>query len=80
VIGTGATEVRTTFSATDLPFILQAYVKGIQTAFIVAIALAAACTVIAFGAKWQKMQSAHEPLDTDNVERSSKTEEANAMV
>ena len=57
VIGTGATDVRKTFSPTDLPFILRAYVSGIQTAFIVGTALACTCTIIALGAKWQKLQS-----------------------
>ena len=64
VIGTGATDVRSTFSATDLPFILDAYVEGIKTAFIVAIVLACACTVISFGAKWQKLQSAPTASET----------------
>jgi MFS transporter, DHA2 family, glioxin efflux transporter len=58
VIGTGATDIRTVFTAEEVPIILRAYVHGIQTAFIVAIALAGACTIIAFGAKWQKMQAA----------------------
>lgn len=61
VIGTGATDVRTAFATADLPFILRAYVEGIQTAFIVAITLACVCTVVAFGAKWQKLQSASRP-------------------
>ena len=57
VIGTGATDVRSTFSSTDLPFILRAYVSGIQTAFIVGTALAGTATVLSLAAKWQKMQS-----------------------
>ncbi|KAE9366637.1 MFS general substrate transporter [Stipitochalara longipes BDJ] len=73
VIGTGATEVRTAFSPADIPFILRAYVDGIQTAFIVAIALACACTVIAFGTKWQKLQAASEHREVDSTESRSKT-------
>ncbi|KAG0645789.1 putative efflux pump gsfJ [Hyphodiscus hymeniophilus] len=65
VIGTGATDVRSTFSATDLPFILRAYVDGIQTAFIVAIALASVCTIIAFGAPWKKLESAAAPAHSE---------------
>lgn len=71
VIGTGATDVRSTFSATDLPFILDAYIDGIKTAFIVAIALACACTVISFGAKWQKLQSAPTASETADAEETS---------
>ena len=53
--------MRTAFSPTDLPLILRAYVEGIQTAFIVAIALACVCTIVAFGAKWEKLQAAPKP-------------------
>ncbi|RDL36306.1 Uncharacterized protein BP5553_05658 [Venustampulla echinocandica] len=67
VIGTGATDIRRVFSATDLPFILRAYVDGIQTAFIVSIALAVACTCIAFLGKWQKLKPADAPT-TEGVE------------
>ncbi|KAK9319183.1 major facilitator superfamily domain-containing protein [Lipomyces orientalis] len=68
VIGTGATELRKVFSPTDIPFILRAYMSGIQTAFIVAIALAGACTLIAFGAKWQKLQAAPKAGETEEAE------------
>jgi hypothetical protein len=71
--------VRTAFSPKDLPFILQAYVNGIQTAFIVAIALACTCTILAFGASWQKMQPASNVAD-GGVESSTKTDEAEAVV
>jgi hypothetical protein len=80
VIGTGATELRTVFSATDLPFILRAYVNGIQTAFIVAIALACACTLVAFGGKWEKLQPAPKPEEADGAESSTKTIEGEAAV
>ena len=76
VIGTGATDVRTAFSPTDLPFILRAYVEGIQTAFIVAITLACVCTVVAFGAKWQKLQSASKPGVASGAQASTKSVEA----
>jgi hypothetical protein len=72
--------VRTVFAPADIPFILRAYVDGIQTAFIVAIAMACACTIISFGAKWQKLQAASEPREVDSAESSSKTAEADAMV
>ena len=80
VIGTGATDVRTAFAAADLPFILRAYVEGIQTAFIVAIALACVCTIVAFGAKWQKLQSANKPVVTSGAPSGTKSEDADATV
>ncbi len=80
VIGTGATDVRTDFAPADIPFILQAYVKGIQTAFIVAVALACTCTIIAFGAKWQKMQPASNHKYDDGVESSTKTADRETVV
>lgn len=58
VIGTGATAIRTVFKPEQIPTILRAYVHGIQTAFIVSIALAASCTILAFATKWKKMQAA----------------------
>jgi hypothetical protein len=55
-------------------------VDGIQTAFIVAIALACACTILSFGTKWQKLQAASEPREADGAGSGSKTAEADAMV
>ena len=80
VIGTGATDVRTVFSPADIPFILRAYVSGIQTAFIVAIALAGACTIIAFGAKWQRLQSPPTLEEANNTEPSITAMEAKSEV
>lgn len=78
VIGTGATDIRTTFSAEDLPFILRAYVDGIRTAFIVAIALASISCLIALGAKWQKLQPAETPAAAADTKTAAKKEEAGA--
>ena len=72
--------MRTVFSPADLPFILRAYVDGIQTAFIVAIALACLCTIIAFGTKWQKLQPAPKIGMVDGAESSTKILEAKAEV
>ncbi|KFZ19157.1 hypothetical protein V502_03792 [Pseudogymnoascus sp. VKM F-4520 (FW-2644)] len=70
VIGTGATDIRRVFTAEEVPIILRAYVKGIQTAFIVAIALAAACTIIAFAAVWKKLEAAEGEGSTPSPEKS----------
>lgn len=80
VIGTGATDVRITFAPVDMPFILQAYVEGIRTAFVVAIAFACACTIIAFGAKWQKMQTSSNLEETNTIDSTTKTVEAKDAV
>ncbi|KFY31150.1 hypothetical protein V493_01360 [Pseudogymnoascus sp. VKM F-4281 (FW-2241)] len=71
VIGTGATEIRRVFAAEEVPIILRAYVQGIQTSFIVAIALAGACTLIAFVAKWQKLEAASADGKSPNLETSA---------
>lgn len=68
VIGTGATDIRKVFTAEEIPIILRAYVKGIQTALIVSVALAGACTLIAFGAKWRKLQPAPTDGETPRPE------------
>jgi len=78
VIGTGATDIRTVFSPTDLPFILGAYVKGIQTAFIVAVTLACACTLLAFATKWQKLQGPDAGGDVEGAMADGKNAEAKA--
>jgi len=78
VIGTGATDIRTVFSSADLPFILRAYVKGIQTAFIVAVTLACACTVLAFAARWQKLQGPDAGRDIEGARVDGGNAEAKA--
>ncbi|KFY81392.1 hypothetical protein V500_11456 [Pseudogymnoascus sp. VKM F-4518 (FW-2643)] len=70
VIGTGATDIRRVFTAEEVPIILRAYVKGIQTAFIVAIALAGACTIIAFAAVWKKLEAAEGEGSAPSPEKS----------
>lgn len=70
VVGTGATDIRRVFTAEEVPIILRAYVQGIQTAFIVAIALAAACTIIAFAAVWKKLEAAEGEGSAPSPEKS----------
>lgn len=83
VISTGATDVRKVFSPADVPLILRAYVRGIQTALIVAIAVAGTCTIIAFGAKWQKMQAppkAEEAKEAEGAEENIESIEAGSDI
>lgn len=75
VVGTGATDIRNVFTAEELPFILRGYVKGIQTAFIVSIALAGACTLIAFAADWKKLAPAEEGGQAQSQEKGVEAKE-----
>ena len=72
--------MRKDFFPADIPFILQAYVDGIQTAFIVAIALAATCTIIAFKAKWQKLQGVSKVEEANSTELSTKAIDEQSIV
>ncbi|KFY34341.1 hypothetical protein V494_06860 [Pseudogymnoascus sp. VKM F-4513 (FW-928)] len=74
VIATGATDIRKLFSPAEVAVILRAYVKGIQTAFIVAIALAATCTLLAFLASWEKLVPA-EGEGSNSVEKKGEVKE-----
>ncbi|KFY15539.1 hypothetical protein V492_01921 [Pseudogymnoascus sp. VKM F-4246] len=74
VIATGATDIRRLFSPAEVAVIMRAYVKGIQTAFIVAIALAATCTLLAFLASWEKLVPA-EGEGSNSVEKKGEVKE-----
>ena len=56
VIATGATELRATFSAEELPGIILAYMDGLRLTFALAIALAGVTLPIALFAKWQNVK------------------------
>lgn len=47
VVGTGATDLRTTFDAQQLPVVLRAYMAGLRKAFLISVPLAAIAAVIA---------------------------------
>lgn len=80
VIGTGATDVRNVFGPTDLPFVLDGYVKGIQTAFIVGIALACFCTLSAFLSPIKKMEPAEKPAQVSSADISTENIKKEAAV
>ena len=56
VVATGATQLRTVFSAEQLPGIVLAYMDGLKLAFILAIASAGVTLPIALFAKWQNVK------------------------
>lgn len=51
---TGATELRQVFSSAQMDFILTAYMKGLQSAFLVAVVASSVATVVCLGARWMK--------------------------
>lgn len=63
------------FTSTEVPVILKAYVKGIQTAFIVSIALAGAATIIAFMASWGTLEPAEGEGEAPRVEKGGEPKE-----
>ncbi|KAF7173484.1 hypothetical protein CNMCM6106_007562 [Aspergillus hiratsukae] len=60
VTSTGATELQATFRGHQLQVILEAYVAGLQDAFIVSIVLAAVATLLSFGSGWRSVKSKEE--------------------
>lgn len=55
VIGTGATQLRQTFTAEDLPGIVAAYMAGIKVALAIATALAGAAVLAAVLTPFKKL-------------------------
>ena len=55
VIATGATQLRSVFSAHDLPGILVAYLDGLKVGFAIAIACACIAFVVSFAPHWRKL-------------------------
>ncbi|KAJ5097478.1 hypothetical protein N7456_008199 [Penicillium angulare] len=52
---TGATELRQVFSSAQMPFILTAYMKGLQAAFLVAVVASSLATVVCLATRWIKL-------------------------
>jgi MFS transporter, DHA2 family, glioxin efflux transporter len=57
VLGTGATEIRNVFSATDLPIVLGGYMVGLKAVFAITIAASGVATFIGFFGSWKKLQA-----------------------
>ena len=56
VVSTGATQLRSVFSPSELPGILIAYMDGLKLSFALAIALAGITLPIALFAKWANVK------------------------
>ena len=66
VVETGATQIRSTFAPNVVPGIVSAYMVGIKTAFLIAIAGTSVAFVFSWGSKWVRL----------NREKQNDTEEA----
>lgn len=58
VVATGATELRTVFSADQVPGILEAYMKGLKITFAIALATTGVTLVIALFSRWKRLNTA----------------------
>ena len=56
VLAAGATQLRSTFAAEDIPGILRAYMDGLHVTFYLAIALAGMSVVIACLTEWRNVK------------------------
>ena len=56
VVATGATELRSVFSADQVPGIVRAYMDGLKLTFVLALALTGVTLPIALFAKWQNIK------------------------
>lgn len=61
VIATGATELRTVFSADQIEGILVAYLDGLKVAFALAIATSGLAFLVAFTPKWMSLKGKVNP-------------------
>ncbi|SCV48884.1 related to major facilitator (MFS1) transporter [Fusarium fujikuroi] len=55
VVETGATQIRSTFAPNVVPGIVSAYMVGIKTAFLIAIAGTSVAFVFSWGSKWVRL-------------------------
>ncbi|KAI1191978.1 major facilitator superfamily domain-containing protein [Nemania serpens] len=55
VVATGALALRSTFSAEQLPGVLQAYMAGIKTAFAIALAACGASAIVSVLGRWERL-------------------------
>lgn len=55
MIATGAAELRTVFSASDLPGIIHAYTEGIKASFAVSIGMAGVAVIMSLLCPWSRL-------------------------
>lgn len=55
LLGTGATDIRTAFSADQVPGILLAYLAGLRVVWAITISLAGVSFLVTAGASWKRL-------------------------
>lgn len=56
-LGTGATQIRSVFTAGQIPIVIDAYVTGLKTVFAIGVAAFGAATLIGLLGKWQRLDT-----------------------
>jgi hypothetical protein len=56
VSATGVTELRATFSAEQIPGIINAYMDGLKVSYAIAIAAAGIALLFSFASKWKNLK------------------------
>lgn len=54
-LGTGATQIREAFTATQVPLVIEAYVAGLKAVFAITIAAFGVSTIIGFFGSWKRL-------------------------
>lgn len=57
-LGTGATQIRTAFSASQVPLVVDAYMTALKAVFAITVAAFGLSTVIGFFGSWKKLHAA----------------------
>jgi MFS transporter, DHA2 family, glioxin efflux transporter len=56
ILGVGATEIRNSFPAADVPGIVHGYMDGLQAAYALTIGTAGVSTVISLASRWRTLK------------------------
>lgn len=57
VLGTGATQIRDVFTATQIPIVINAYISGLQTVFAIAVAAFGTATLLGLLGNWDRLDA-----------------------
>ena len=63
-LGTGATQIREAFTATQVPRVIDAYMVGLQAVFAIAVAAFGVATIVGVFGNWKR-------LDVGDVKRAT---------
>jgi MFS transporter, DHA2 family, glioxin efflux transporter len=55
VLATGATEIRSAFSADEVPGIVMAYIDGLRVVWAIAVSLGGCAFVVCFFGSWKRL-------------------------